>query len=152
MKKSSVIVVIQAVVIAGLLSFIFLKNKLEVSLSNPAVYFEIPVLDMNRATKFYSSVFGFDFSRENIHGNEMAFFPLDTKAQGITGGLAKGEIYKPSKEGTLVYFFSSDIDLTITKVLAAGGKVLFPKTQAGEYGFVSEFEDSEGNRIGLSQK
>ncbi len=152
MKKSSILIVIQSVVIAGLITFIFFKSKLDVSLTNPAIYFEVPVLDMNRAIKFYSSVFEFDFSKENIHGNEMAFFPFDTKALGITGGLAKGEIYKPSKEGTLVYFFSSDIDLTISKVLAAGGKILFPKTQAGEYGFVAEFEDSEGNRIGLSQK
>ena len=37
--------------------------------TNPAVYFEIPVRDMKRATKFYEYVFGFDFVHENIHGN-----------------------------------------------------------------------------------
>ncbi|MDI9408259.1 MAG: VOC family protein [Candidatus Pacebacteria bacterium] len=120
-------------------------------MNNPVVYFEIPVLDMERAIQFYSSVFGFDFTTETIHGNEMAFFPLDAKSNGISGGLAKGEIYKPSKEGSLIYFSSTDIDQTLSKVISAGGKTLFPKTQAGEYGFVAEFEDSEGNRIGLSQ-
>jgi predicted enzyme related to lactoylglutathione lyase len=119
---------------------------------HPVFYFEIPVNDMDRAIKFYSAAFGFDFTRENIHGNEMAFFPLDTSASGITGGLAKGEVYKPSKDGTLIYFLSLDIDQTMSKVEAEGGKVLFPKTKAGDYGFVAEFEDSEGNRIGLNQK
>lgn len=119
---------------------------------NPVVYFEIPVSDMNRAINFYSSVFGFDFTKDNIHGNEMAFFPLNPSLQGITGGLAKGEIYKPTKEGVLIYFFTQDIDQTLAKVLELGGSVLFPKTRAGEYGFVAEFQDSEGNRIGLSQK
>jgi predicted enzyme related to lactoylglutathione lyase len=119
---------------------------------NPVVYFEIPVIDMNRAIDFYGGVFGFDFTQENIHGNEMAFFPLDSSLQGITGGLAKGEIYKPTKEGVLIYFFTQDIDKTLAHVLELGGMVLFPKTSAGKYGFVAEFQDSEGNRIGLSQK
>jgi predicted enzyme related to lactoylglutathione lyase len=35
--------------------------------------------------------------------------------------------------------------------LAHGGKELFPRTQANEYGFVAEIKDSEGNRIDLSQ-
>jgi protein involved in sex pheromone biosynthesis len=29
--------------------------------SNPVVYFEIPVIDMERATRFYSTVFNFKF-------------------------------------------------------------------------------------------
>ncbi len=44
--------------------------------SNPVVYFEIPVTDMNRAIKFYKSVFHFDFDKENIDNNEMALFPF----------------------------------------------------------------------------
>ena len=119
---------------------------------NPAVYFEIPVQDMERAMRFYSAVFGFDFTRETLHGNEMALFPLSAEAEGISGGLAKGDIYKPSKDGTLIYLHTPDIDATLAKAMAAGGTMLFPKTQAGTYGFVAEFADSEGNRIGLSQR
>jgi len=118
---------------------------------NPGVYFEIPVTDLERAIQFYTSVFGFGFERETIHDNEMALFPLDENAPGISGALAKGEIYKPTKEGTLIYLKSKDIDKTLEQAINSGGAVLFPKTSNGEWGFVAELEDSEGNRIGLLQ-
>ena len=118
---------------------------------NPGVYFEIPVTDLERAVQFYTSVFGFEFERDTIHDNEMALFPLDENAPGISGALAKGEIYKPTKEGTLIYLKSKDIDKTLELAINKGGSVLFPKTSNGEWGFVAELEDSEGNRIGLLQ-
>lgn len=118
---------------------------------NPGVYFEIPVTNLERAIQFYTSVFGFGFERETIHDNEMALFPLDENAPGISGALAKGEIYKPTKEGTLIYLKSKDIDKTLDQAINKGGTVLFPKTSNGEWGFVAELEDSEGNRIGLLQ-
>lgn len=119
--------------------------------SNPAVYFEIPVEDMGRATKFYSEVFGFDFILEKIHENEMALLPFDEKAIGISGALAKGTIYKPIKNGVVLYLATPSIQKTIDKALLNGGKELFPRTKANEYGYVAEIEDSEGNRIGLSE-
>ena len=118
---------------------------------NPGGYFEIPVADLERAMRFYSSVFGYDFTRETIHGNEMAMFPLDMNAEGITGALSKGEVYVPSKHGTLIYLNVDNIDETLKRVLAHGGHMLFPKAQAGSHGFVAEFEDSEGNRIAIFQ-
>ena len=120
--------------------------------SNPAVYFEIPVTDLDRAIEFYENVFGYAFEREIIDDNEMALFPLFEDTPGITGALAKGEIYVPSKTGSLVYFFTDDIDSILSKVISNGGKTLYPKTSIGELGFVAEFEDSEGNRIALHSK
>lgn len=116
---------------------------------NIGTYFEIPVTDLERAMKFYSSVFGCEFSRVNIHGNEMALFPFNGKTSGITGALAKGEIYKPSISGTLIYLSTEDIEKTLEKVKSEGGEILFPKSDAGEYGYVAEFKDLEGNRIAL---
>lgn len=118
---------------------------------NPGSYFEIPVSDIDRAIKFYSSVFGYDFTRETIHGNEMAMFPLNSDAEGIGGALAKGEIYVPSKTGSLIYLNVQSIDKTLEAIEKHGNAILFPKTKAGDYGFVAEFEDSEGNRVALFQ-
>lgn len=59
--------------------------------SNPVVYFEIPVNDLERAEKFYSAVFNFNFDKEIIDGNEMVLFPFEEKNSGITGALARGE-------------------------------------------------------------
>jgi len=118
--------------------------------ANPAVYFEIPVTDMSRAQRFYSAVFGYDFFEGNIHGNDMAFLPFFEDKAGITGTLAKGPSYVPSKDGSLIYLRVENIESTIALAINHGGKVLFPRTKAGDFGFVAEIEDSEGNRIGLS--
>ncbi len=121
-------------------------------MQNIGTYFEIPVNDLERAMKFYSYVFECDFSRDIIHGNEMAFFPFDNKGVGITGALAKGEIYKPSISGTLIYLATSNIEKALIKVIEKGGEILFPKTEVPNYGWVAEFKDSEGNRTALFQK
>ncbi|MBD1209600.1 MAG: VOC family protein [Ignavibacteria bacterium] len=117
---------------------------------NPVVYFEIPVTDIDRATKFYKSVFQFDFEKEVIDHNEMALFPFTDGQTGISGALAKGEIYKPTKNGVVIYFKTLNIDNTLKLAIENGGHILYPKTDNG-LGFVAEFEDTEGNRIALHQ-
>jgi predicted enzyme related to lactoylglutathione lyase len=118
--------------------------------SHPVVYFEIPVIDIDRATKFYSTVFNFKFDTTIIDNNEMALFPFTQEDSGISGALAKGEIYKPTKDGVLIYFNTVNIDETLRLANANGGQILYPKTDNG-IGLVAEFEDTEGNRIALYQ-
>ncbi len=118
---------------------------------NAVVYFEIPVVDIERAIAFYKSVFSFTFEREVIDNNEMALFPFAEENAGISGALAKGEIYKPTIDGVVIYFKTEDIDMTLKKVIGSGGQILYPKTSNGDLGFVAEFEDCEGNRIALHQ-
>ena len=118
---------------------------------NPVVYFEIPVLDIERAVSFYSKVFNIEFTRTSIDGFEMALFPYDSTQFGASGALAKGDVYKPSKEGVFVYFGVENIDKIIELAIQNGGQILYPKKSNGELGFVAEFEDSEGNRIALHE-
>ena len=118
--------------------------------SNPVVYFEIPVIDIDRATKFYSTVFNLKFDTTIIDNNKMALFPFTEEKSGISGALAKGEIYKPTKDGVLIYFNTANIDETLRLANVNGGQILYPKTDNG-IGHVAEFEDTEGNRIALYQ-
>jgi predicted enzyme related to lactoylglutathione lyase len=118
--------------------------------SNPVVYFEIPVIDIDRATKFYSTVFNFKFDTTIIDNNKMALFPFTEEKSGISGALAKGEIYKPTKDGVLIYFNTANMDETLRLANTNGGKILYPKTD-NSIGLVAEFEDTEGNRIALYQ-
>lgn len=127
------------------------EHKTLPSKTNPALYFEIPVVNIQRAMLFYEKVFGFDFYPEEIHGNKMAMLPFEAEGTGISGALAQGEIYQPSLQGTLIYLGTDNIDQTLTRAQTAGAKVLFPKTKAGDYSYVAEIQDSEGNRIGLMQ-
>ncbi len=118
--------------------------------SNPVVYFEIPVNDIDRAINFYKAVFNFEFDKENIDNNDMALFPFFNQYSGISGALAKGEIYKPTKDGVLIYFHTENMDDTLKLAISNGAQMLYPKTDNG-IGLVAEFEDTEGNRIALFQ-
>ena len=80
----------------------------------------------------------------------MAFFPRNPNAPGASGALAKGDVYKPTHDGCILYFDVTDIDETLAKAKALVAKMLYPKTDVGSGGFVAEIEDSEGNRIALN--
>jgi predicted enzyme related to lactoylglutathione lyase len=116
---------------------------------NPVCAFEIAVSDLDRAIAFYSAVFDYAFEREWVDGNEFAWFPFEPEAPGIGGALAKGESYTPGTLGVRLYFRTPDLEATLARAVAAGGQVLYPPTAVGELGWVAEFEDSEGNCIGL---
>lgn len=116
---------------------------------NPVGYFEIPVVDLDRAIGFYTAVFGLRLERQTIDGYDMALFPRSDDAPGASGALARGDVYIPSKTAAIVYFTVDDIDAALKGAEAEGGSVLYPKTAIGMAGFVAEIEDSEGNRIAL---
>lgn len=114
-------------------------------------WFEIPVRDMDRAVKFYNAIFDTKLSKQTIEGLEMAWFPWSEDGKGAGGSLiAAGKHYKPSHEGTLVYFSSHDVNNELQRVEKAGGKVLQKKTEiTPDIGFMALIEDTEGNRIAL---
>jgi len=121
------------------------------TLANPVFHFEIPVADMERAIAFYEAVFGYEMSLQDVDGYRMAFFPRNDGSPGASGALASGDVYKPSKEGAIIYFDVPDIDAVLGLARARGANVLYGKKHIGEAGYVAEIEDSEGNRIALSQ-
>ena len=120
-------------------------------MTNPVFHFEIPVTDLDRAIAFYQTVFDIELRRDSVDGYDIAFFPRDNNSPGASGALAKGDVYRPSLEGSILYFDVPSIDLNLERAVAAGSQVLFEKTDLGAAGFVAEFQDSEGNRIALTQ-
>lgn len=123
---------------------------------NVVGWFEIPVTDMDRAIKFYEEVFGYKIDLQPKMGDlEMAWFPMDSDMEsqkyGATGALVKHEMYKPSHEGTVVYFNAASGDLAneLAKVEEAGGRVLKEKMSIGEHGFIGVFMDTEGNTVAM---
>ena len=115
-------------------------------------YFEIPVTDMNRAVQFYTYVFGVSLTREVVDGYDMALFPPAEDGWGASGALAKGDVYVPSKTGAILYFRVASIDDILARATAAGADILYPKKDIGDLGYVAEIEDSEGNRIALTEQ
>jgi uncharacterized protein len=116
---------------------------------NPVGWFEIPVLDMQRARHFYHHVFAVEFELVAMGVDNMAMFPFDHGLAGCSGALVQGPDYEPSSNGTMVYFECTDVAPLLAKVSHGGGTVLLGKTSIGEHGFIGVFLDSEGNKVGM---
>jgi len=113
-------------------------------------WFEIPVKDMDRAILFYNHVFEITLEKQDFGGLAMAWFPWNETSKGAGGSLIQDNNYKPSHEGTLVYFSSEDVEKETNRVEEAGGKILQKKTEISpDIGYMALFEDTEGNRIAL---
>ena len=117
-------------------------------------WFEIPVSDMDRAKNFYENVFNIEIDVQDFGGTLMGWFPFSEGGAGAAGSLIQNEAYQASETlGTLIYFGTEDLSNEISRVEAAGGKVLKTKTQISpEVGFMGVFIDSEGNRIALHSR
>jgi hypothetical protein len=81
----------------------------------------------------------------------MALFPFVEGAPGATGALAKGDVYRPSKNGAILYFRVPGIRKTVAIAQAKGRNILLPIKDIGDAGLIAEIEDSEGNRVALNQ-
>jgi len=110
-------------------------------------WFEIPVENIDRATKFYSTVMGIKMQTEEMGPAKMAIFPSDTVGS-VHGSLVQGPGNTPSDKGSLLYLNGGeDLAEPLSRVEAAGGKILEGKKNIGEHGFVAIFKDTEGNRL-----
>lgn len=129
--------------------------SLNVSCMNNSIsWFEIPATDLNRAQRFYETVFGIQLMPMDMPNIKMRVFPVDDQMTGVTGAVVDtgGEFHKPSAtEGPLLYLNANpDVQRVLDKVDAAGGKIVVPKTEISpEHGHMAVFIDTEGNRIGL---
>ena len=119
-------------------------------MNNAINWFEIAVTDFDRAKKFYETILGADLHVMEAMGMKSAFFPADLQNGGIGGCIMKGNGYEPSLIGSLIYLNGGDdLSVALSKVEAAGGKILLPKTAIGPNGFMAHFLDIEGNKVGL---
>jgi len=110
---------------------------------------EIPVTNMKRAARFYGELLNLQLQEMKLGPNDYALF--DIKDKHNTGALVKGEGYKPSADGTVVYLNGgNDLSNILVRVKKAGGKVLLEKTfLSKEAGYIGYFSDSEGNKVGV---
>ena len=118
-------------------------------MNNPVVWFEIPVIDLARASRFYRTVFGFTFEELQQGSSKRARLSAHPDGRGASGSLTMGENYTPSHAGTLVYIHVDDVDLTLALVTYAGGKTVQAKLSFGPAAVIAQFEDTEGNKVGL---
>lgn len=112
--------------------------------------FEIPATDISRAINFYQEILDINIEKMEMPGMEMGIFPYE--GQMVTGVITKGEGYKPSDDGVVIYLNGGDnLQYILDKVEKNGGKIIVPKTaHADESGFFALFLDTEENKLGLN--
>ena len=116
---------------------------------NPVRWFEIYVDDMERAKKFYQTVFRTTFERLNSPELELWAFPMAKEAGGASGALVKMDGFPAGNNSVLVYFGCDDCATEAARAVEAGGRMQKPKMSIGEYGYIALVYDTEGNMIGL---
>jgi predicted enzyme related to lactoylglutathione lyase len=117
-------------------------------MKNASTWFEIPVANLDRATRFYETALGIPLRREDFFGTPMSVFP--SERPGVGGALIAAPHMVPAPQGTLVYLDTSgQLDACLDRIPAAGGAVIQPKTPIGPFGFIARIRDSENNIVGL---
>jgi uncharacterized protein len=108
------------------------------------VHIELPAGDAERATSFWSSLFGWQFVDSGMPG--MAYLMAQA---GPEQGVA---IFPSDKPGTgpIDYFACDEIDATIARVRELGGEA-DEKAPVPGHGWFAACRDTEGNRFSLWQ-
>ena len=113
-------------------------------------WFEIPVTDIDRATRFYETLLNKQLRREFMGGIALGVFPHDENS-GVGGCLQAGPGLAPAGTGTIVYLDAGpSIDTVLKRVGVSGGKIALDKTALPPgMGYFAHIIDSEGNRVGV---
>lgn len=113
-------------------------------------WFEIPVLEIERAKKYYEQIFQVEMTVSTMDDTEMAFFPWKPGSGKAHGCLAKSPNHTPSVQGTIVYLNANpSLEEVVKRVESAGGRVMIEHMNIGEHGHIAYMIDSEGNHVGL---
>lgn len=111
------------------------------------VHFEIPVDDVERASKFYNMLFG--WMPEKVPG-PYEYWMVNTKKTegelGINGGISRR---KKESEHIVDYIEVDSIDNCLRKVENLGGKIIEQKTAIPKMGWFAICEDTEKNAFGI---
>lgn len=115
--------------------------------NNRAVWFDIPVVDLDRAISFYSNVLAIDVKAESFGDVRFAVIAHD---EGNGGCLVVRPEEVCSNGGVLIYLnVHGRIRDAEKRVPEFGGKIIEPVSSIGPHGFRALIQDSEGNRLAL---
>jgi predicted enzyme related to lactoylglutathione lyase len=119
--------------------------------TNAINWFEIAVMDIERATRFYETILDVKTNPMEMMGMKMAMFPTSGLSGQVGGALVQSDMHVPSQAGSMIYLNANpDLDLVTKRIVKAGGKISMPKTLIDEStGYMAFFTDTEGNTVGL---
>lgn len=120
-------------------------------IKNTFCWVDIPVVDLDRAIRFYSALLNTTVQKINEHNFEFGLLPHTE--DNVSGCLSVMEERKPSQQGPLVYLnVEGYLDQAVVAVEKNGGKVVQGVEQIGPYGHRALIVDTEGNGVALYSK
>lgn len=110
---------------------------------------EISITDFTRAVTFYQEILDVTIEEIEMDGNKMGILPNEEGTVNVV--LVKGNDYKPTADGTILYLNAGkNLQPILDKIEKHGGQVILPKTEISpEMGYFALFIDTEGNKLGL---
>lgn len=121
-------------------------------MKNNLTHFAIYIENMERAAKFYSSIFNWEFS--DYGAPDFLQIKLRGKKETNPIGALQHSKYSLISEKVRGFECSievSDIVETEKAILSAGGKILMPKTEIPQVGWIIKFQDTEDNILCVVQ-
>jgi uncharacterized protein len=116
---------------------------------NRAVWFDIPVTDLDRAASFYAAVLGVRVDQETL--DDLPIGVIE-HCEG-NGGCLVPDHQEIAAGGVLIYLnVDGRIREAVERVVPNGGTVIKPTHSLGPHGFRAVILDSEGNRVALHSK
>jgi predicted enzyme related to lactoylglutathione lyase len=113
---------------------------------NRAVWFDIPVADLDRAVNFYRAVLAVRIDKEIVGEFSLGIIEHESGTGGCLV-LNKEEI---TGGGVLLYLnVNGRIRDAVNKVVPNGGSLIQDTHSLGPHGFRAVVLDSEGNRVAL---
>jgi hypothetical protein len=106
------------------------------------VHFEILGRDGEKLQKFYTDLFDWKIDASN----PMHYGMVEAQAPGIAGGVGPTDLFVGH---VTVYVQVDDIEASLRKAEALGGRVMQPAVDVPDGPTVALFSDPEGNVIGL---
>lgn len=114
------------------------------------IHFGISADEPDRAAKFYSEAFGWEFKKWEGDVDYWMIKTGDEAEPGIDGGLMKKS--QESLPGTIDTIEVPSVKDYIEKITAAGGKITIPTMAIPGVGWLAYFEDTEGNTFGIMEE
>ena len=112
------------------------------------VHFEFAADDPDRASAFYSDVFGWEIDK---WGGPCEYWLAQTGEEGepgIDGGIARR---REGSQPTTVTLDVPSVDAFAANVEQAGGQVVVPKAPIPGVGWIAFCKDTEGNVFGIME-
>jgi len=114
--------------------------------NNNFVHVDIATKNSAASGKFYAEIFGWEITHMAEYNYTMFKGP-DTTAGGFIN--IDNETYKEGD--VIVYINVADLDATVAKIIAAGGKITQPKMEIPGVGWFAFFTDPSNTRLALLQ-